>query len=724
MERGAARVLVDLNAWTDRNAGDEHRLQALWMYQAFNQPRASVIDQLLSSAKPEIRAATVRALPVDAGTLPVLQRLVADAHPRVRLEAVRALGKVSSARAAELALTVADQAMDPFLDYALWLTINELAEPWVAAVKSGAWTVDGREKQLEFALKAIDARRANELLGQLLASRTMARDGSGPWIDLIGTAGGPTELRLLLNQVLAGGFEPAAAQRALMSLSEAARLRKALPEGDLATIQPLLTHAAEPVRTAAFTLTGTWKLAAFVPALVDAAGRSTTSAIERTAALNALREIGGADVAARLKALVASAGSPEVRRETAVALARVDLDGSLTEIVGVLKTLADDPEAPAFWRALLGVSGAGDKLATALPGSNLPVAVARAGLRPAREGNASQPLVRELMTIAGVSIPTEPLSAAQLQEIARVALATGDAARGERLYRQTELACVSCHAIGGAGGRLGPDMTSIGASAPPDYLVESILYPNAKTKEGYHSVLIATNDGQQLTGMVTREDDNEIVLRTVTNEVISVPKRNVATRTAFGSLMPAGLVDTLLPEERNDLIAFLAQLGKPGEYDASQGVTARLWRTYVVTSRNEPVGVDRVVAGDLGLADWRPVYSLVNGQLPREEIVEAVRATIPRPPAGVLPPGFVIPLSTTRGLYVAVQYDAPRAGSATFKLEGAVESGWMNGAVVKTGAEFTAPVKAGVNTLVLKLPDISVVESLRLKASEGAFVNQ
>ena len=49
---------------------------------------------------------------------------------------------------------------------------------------------------------------------------------------------------------------------------------------------------------------------------------------------------------------------------------------------------------------------------------------------------------------------------------------------------------------GGAGGKIGPDLTSIGASAPPDYLVESLLYPNAKIKEGYHSVLIATKDGK------------------------------------------------------------------------------------------------------------------------------------------------------------------------------------------------------------------------------------
>ena len=53
-----------------------------------------------------------------------------------------------------------------------------------------------------------------------------------------------------------------------------------------------------------------------------------------------------------------------------------------------------------------------------------------------------------------------------------------------------DLGCVNCHAIGGAGGQVGPDLVSIGASAPVDYLVESILQPNKAIKEGYHSLVV------------------------------------------------------------------------------------------------------------------------------------------------------------------------------------------------------------------------------------------
>ena len=54
----------------------------------------------------------------------------------------------------------------------------------------------------------------------------------------------------------------------------------------------------------------------------------------------------------------------------------------------------------------------------------------------------------------------------------------------------------SCHAIAGAGGQVGPDMTSIGASAQVDYLVESILIPNKAVKEGYHALRVSTLDGK------------------------------------------------------------------------------------------------------------------------------------------------------------------------------------------------------------------------------------
>src|SRR6266498_5270810 len=126
--------------------------------------------------------------------LELLAKLVRDDSPRVRLEALRALAKIPSAKSAELALSVLDKPMDPYLDYALWLTINDLADPWIAAIKSGEWKVEGHEKELEFGLKAIQPEKASMVLDPLLGDKPLPMDGRGPWIELIGRAGSPKEL--------------------------------------------------------------------------------------------------------------------------------------------------------------------------------------------------------------------------------------------------------------------------------------------------------------------------------------------------------------------------------------------------------------------------------------------------------------------------------------------------------------------------------------------------
>lgn len=706
IERGAKKIRDDLRRWMARQSGDKALLQALWLNQAINEPEIGLIKRLLASSDPRIRAAAVRALPVEnPAARDELSRLVADEHPRVRLETVRALGRVPTAGAADLALTVLDRPMDPFLDYALWLTINELADPWLAAVKTGSWNVAGRERQLAFALQAIEPALASEVLGRLMAGKPIPRDGSGPWIELIGSAGGSGEAGRLFDQLLAASFDEPAALRAWTALIDAARIRGVKPEGDRERVGGLLTSDNDKLRVAALQLAGAWQITAVAPRLLQIAGDVKTAAVEREAAFASLRDLGGENVVSGLKALAATSSSPEVRRRAAVVLAGLDFNAALPAVVALLEATADAAEAEALWRGLLGIRGAGTKLAAAVVTARLTPAVARAGLRPAREGNQNQPLVQTLMKLAGLALPAGPLSPAELQALAREALARGDAARGERLYRRTELACVVCHAIGGAGGKVGPDLTSIGASSPPDYLVESVLYPNAKIKEGYHSVAIATRDQRDLSGMVVKESAGEIVLRTADGREVSIATRDIARRIDAGSLMPAGLLDTLLPEERLDLVKFLTMLGKPGEYDAARSDAARTWKLYLVVSANQSIGMEPVVKGDLTLGGWVPALTLVNGRLPRETLKAAFPSLI-----------------NTRGFFAATRFDASRAGPARFALTGATKGAWLNGAPVKVGAQFSLEVRAGTNVVVLQLDEASLPAELGLSSGEVSFV--
>jgi len=55
-----------------------------------------------------------------------------------------------------LPLDALDKPVDSFLDYAIWLSVNDLAEPWLASIRDGSWKAVGREKQLEFGVRALE----------------------------------------------------------------------------------------------------------------------------------------------------------------------------------------------------------------------------------------------------------------------------------------------------------------------------------------------------------------------------------------------------------------------------------------------------------------------------------------------------------------------------------------------------------------------------------------
>jgi len=647
----------------------------------------------------------------DAARLKALAVLIRDPSPKVRVEALRALATIRTADSAALALSVLDQPMDPTLDYALWLTLNDLSEPWIAALQEGTWKPAGHEKQLEFALKAVTPAQASRVLGQLMAKQPLTADGTGPWIELIGAAGTPRELRAMYNQLLSGGFNDDASTRALTSLAEASRLRKARPDGDLSGLARLLGSPTESVQIAALRLTGEWKdVGALVPPITRLAGDPTTRPAVRAAAFAALRSLGGPGTAEALVGLTASA-DPSVRRSAAATLAAIDLGRATPTLVELARSPMPEAEAVEFWRSILAVKGAGKALTGALPESGLNPDVARAGMRVAREGGRSDlDLVVALARGAGLASDSTTAGAELIRELAAKAAAQGDPRRGESLYRRNDLACVSCHAIGGAGGRVGPDLTSIGASAPADYLVEAVLLPNAKIKEGYHSVILTTRDGTEFTGTLARETPEEVVLRTAAGAEQSVPKRDIAQREQGTlSLMPGGLIDPLDAQQQLDLFAFLSRLGKPGEYDAAQGGVARRWRLAQTVHTDAQSGQEAwPLAAKWDDRRWAPVYSLVNGSVTRELIDETTKAQA---------------WTSRLGVYAATEATVATSGPVQFQFRaGEGAELWVDGRLVGGPGNHQVDLEAGAHRVIVKLDPKRIPPAIRLNSPDATFV--
>ena len=67
-------------------------------------------------------------------------------------------------------------------------------------------------------------------------------------------------------------------------------------------------------------------------------------------------------------------------------------------------------------------------------------------------------------------------------------------------------------------------MTSIGASAPLDYIIESVLAPAVKVKEGYNAVSVTMLDGLVVSGVQVRETAADLVVRDALGKEQSMPK--------------------------------------------------------------------------------------------------------------------------------------------------------------------------------------------------------
>jgi putative heme-binding domain-containing protein len=184
------------------------------------------------------------------------------------------------------------------------------------------------------------------------------------------------------------------------------------------------------------------------------------------------------------------------------------------------------------------------------------------------------------------------------------------------------LNCLKCHAIAGAGGQVGPGLESIGASAQPDYLVDSLLEPGKAVKENYHALTVATSDGKVYTGIELRQTASELVLRDVEGRDVSIPTSGVDEQKEAGSLMPVGLTDSLTRPELIDLVRFLSELGKIGPFAVGTERVLRCWQILEpfseLSSLVDRENIETMLAKRDTLV-WRPAYTTVAGILPLSE---------------------------------------------------------------------------------------------------------
>jgi putative heme-binding domain-containing protein len=141
-----------------------------------------------------------------------------------------------------------------------------------------------------------------------------------------------------------------------------------------------------------------------------------------------------------------------------------------------------------------------------------------------------------------------------------------DFARGKAMYTAT--ACILCHRFGDEGGSgVGPDLTGAGGRYSIRDLLENILEPSQVISDQFGAEQIERRDGDPLIGRVVGEENGELLVMAnpfMPDEKVRVKAADITARRPWAtSLMPAGLINSLNPEEIQDLLAYLLSGGNP-----------------------------------------------------------------------------------------------------------------------------------------------------------------
>jgi putative membrane-bound dehydrogenase-like protein len=577
------------------------RLNAVWTLTHIADPGARAATRgALRDRDVTVRQAALHAAAVwrDAGALAGARAALGARVPAIRRVAAEALGRIGDAAAVPDLLAAAAQPLDRTLEHSVTYAIIEIGDP--AAARAGLSAVSARARRA--ALVALDQMGAGALqpadVVPLFAATDAAVRDTAWWV-----AGHHPEWGAALAEFFAG--ELAAIEAAKPAHEDLAE--KLARFGPAPAVQDLMARAAgrggspaaRLVVVRAMALTRVERLPdlwiapvaecagdpdpAIARAAVDVlrarAAQQEPSArlreallqLARTAAappdlrLDALAAAGGgaldplaADLFDFLRASLEPAQPAGVRLAAAGVIQKALLDrAQLLVLAGILRTSSplELPRLlPAFDHA--GDDAVGLTLIEALTG-----ATARSSVR----ADVLRPLVAKYSP--AVQAQGETLLAALAEETAEqtkqldrlIAWARdGDPRRGQLLFNSQKAACSTCHAIGYHGGRIGPDLTSIGQIRTERDLLEAILFPNASFPRGYEPVVVTTTAGAVHSGVLRDDRQDALVVTTAASDEIAIPKASIAeVQPGTVSLMPAGYGQQLTPHELGDLVAFL-----------------------------------------------------------------------------------------------------------------------------------------------------------------------
>ena len=582
-------------------ASEQKKLDAVWALCRIDDPGARDINVVaLAGSSDRVRQAAAHAASLwrHQGACSILYGLLDDPSPAVARAAAEALGRMAGPSAVQVLLSACRRADDRALEHSMIYAMIEIGD--AKAIRAGLTDKDPKAHRAALiALSQLepDDLTAEDVLPLLTDSARPLRDAAWWIAERRPDWGGQIAAQLV--SLLRGERTEEADEQLLAALSQLSQ-NKAVQELVARSVDD--ATLSEASRALARRAMARSRVSPTPDAWIDAVLRAVTiPAFEAEAfvSLQSLQLTKPQREKARPALLKFAASDSEPLELRLAALEMLgdqvgELPPALFDVV--LAALAE--ETPPLQRAAaagvlsqaalgseqkLKIAGALNRLAPLELTRLLPVfekadeAVQRQVL-VALSANANPGGIRRDVLVAfldklaaalrgeGDALMTkvDALNAQRRERLEALyqSLPKGDIERGHAIFNSKKAACIGCHSVGYLGGRLGPDLTLIGKTRTDRDLLEAIIYPSASFVRSFEPVLVVTSDGQQFSGLLRQESQQEIILATGPLTIQRIARDDIdEIRPSQTSLMPEGLDKLLSLEELGDLIAYLKSRG-------------------------------------------------------------------------------------------------------------------------------------------------------------------
>ena len=227
----------------------------------------------------------------------------------------------------------------------------------------------------------------------------------------------------------------------------------------------------------------------------------------------------------------------------------------------LLRTLSESPDSREFQNAM--------KLLKGVPSPEL---VMRRLVKELIAGNVALPVQLDVIEAATAMSRTDEELRTLLETYStkikgqgalaeyRVALQGGNSRGGRAMFlNNSKLECSKCHALAKTDKQIGPSLQGIGSRQTAEYLLESLIDPQATIVPGYGILTLELDDGRIVKGTLTAETKATVTLKLTDGTVKTYPLSQIEVRSKLVGVMPD--IKTLLNKRQvRDLVAYLVSL--------------------------------------------------------------------------------------------------------------------------------------------------------------------